>query len=32
VVRGFLLDRLALQAKERTDAALTLAASVIAWP
>jgi len=31
VVRGLLLDRLATGAKERTDAALTLAASVIAW-
>jgi AcrR family transcriptional regulator len=32
VVRGLLLDRLATGAKERTDAALALAASVIAWP
>lgn len=32
VVRGLLLDRLATGARERTDAALALAASVIAWP
>jgi AcrR family transcriptional regulator len=32
VVRGLLLDRLATGAEERTDAALALAASVIAWP
>ena len=31
VVRGLLLDRLATGAEERTDAALALAASVIAW-
>ena len=31
-VRGLLLDRLATGAKERTDKALTLAASVIPWP
>jgi len=32
VVRGLLLDRLATGDKARTDAALTLAASVFAWP
>jgi AcrR family transcriptional regulator len=32
VVRGLLLDRLATGDKRRTDKALTLAASVIAWP
>jgi AcrR family transcriptional regulator len=32
VVRGLLLDRLATGASDRTDSALALAASVIAWP